>query len=268
MFFLIYVRTSMYDGFCGLWLNSDFPIDMFDDVDSGTGKVPVEGEFARLHANWQIEVVDSAVLQELITDLGDVAVLADDFVRNEQLLPWSGPKNPWMFCIFIQQVFDTARPSLIWQIGSFLSCFRPANSHQTQDAKTKPILSSAARLLQPLLDGLPHDVGVVVGFSQIQVPKARVQRLQHRTLQVLLLLLVAQPSRANPEGQGRQGWLTYRHLWDPKAWSDQLASGCFPWIWRKIRGHLGRKFHFFPFRPSTANPTNPAKREKHQMVNT
>jgi hypothetical protein len=32
--------------------------------------------------------------------------------------------------------------------------------------------------------------------------------LQHRTLQVLLLLLIAQPSRANPEGQGRQGWLT------------------------------------------------------------
>lgn len=43
----------MYDGFCGLWLNSDFPIDMFDDwiVDSGIGKVPVKGEFARLHAN-------------------------------------------------------------------------------------------------------------------------------------------------------------------------------------------------------------------------
>mmetsp|Transcript_20552 Transcript_20552/g.34259 ORF Transcript_20552/g.34259 Transcript_20552/m.34259 type:complete len:201 (+) Transcript_20552:340-942(+) len=71
----------------------------------------------------QIEVVDLAVFQELITDLGDVAVQADDFVGDEELL------------------------------------------------------SSAARLLQPLLDRLPHDVGVVVSFGQIQVPKARVQRL-------------------------------------------------------------------------------------------
>ena len=253
----------MYDGFCGLWLNSDFPIDMFDDVDSGTGKVPVEGEFARLHANWQIEVVDPAVLQELITDLGDVAIQADDFVGNEQLLPWSGPKNPWMFCIFIQQVFDTAKSSLIWQIDSFLSCFRPANSHQTQDAKTKPILSSAARLLQPLLDGLPHDVGVVVGFSQIQVPKARVQRLQHRTLQVLLLLLVAKPSRANPEGQGRQGWLTYRHLWDPKAWSDTACLRLLPMNLVENQRALGKKIPCFSIPAQNGKPNQPGiKREK------